>query len=246
LAGRTRIASNTGVTRYLQLYTMLSQALADGRIGPGSALPSEPELVREYHVSRTTVRRALARLENEDRIVRRRGSGTYARMAAPHETLRFDQSTLLADLRFLTSRTKSRLIDSERVPTPEFVRRHSPEFGSVALRVRSVREFNREPLMLAVGYVPERLSNKLNKRQLAKKALVMCLQEIGARPSSGEQLISAVGADSFAARHLKVDVSAPLLHTRQIVRDAQGRAVTLEEVYCRPERYEYRMQVEVR
>lgn len=246
MAARTRIAGNTGVTRYLQLYTMLSQALADGRIVPGSALPSEPELVREYHVSRTTVRRALARLEQEDRIVRRRGSGTYARMAEPRATLRFDQSTLLADLRFLASRTKGRLIDFERIPTPEFVRLQSPEFGNVTARIRSVREFNREPLMLAVGYVPERLTSGLKKRQLGKNPLVTCLQEMGARPSSGEQLITAVGADSFLARHLKVDVSAPLLHTRQIVRDAQGRALTHEEVYCRPERYECRMQVDVR
>lgn len=225
---------------------MLSQALSDGQIPPGSALPSEPDLVREYHVSRTTVRRALARLEQENRIVRRRGSGTYARTAEPLATYRCDHSTLLAGLRSLASQTKGRLIDIESIPTPELVRRYSPEFGTVALRVRYLREFNREPLMLAVGFVPERLTGKLNKRQLGTKALVTCLHEIGARPSTGEQLITAVGADSFLARHLKVDVSAPLLHTRQIVRDPQGRPVTHEELYCRPERYEYRMQVDVR
>ena len=68
-----------GVTRYLQVYTVLSQALADGDIGAGEALPSEPSLVRQYGVSRTTVRRALARLAAERCIVRRRGSGTFAR-----------------------------------------------------------------------------------------------------------------------------------------------------------------------
>ena len=63
-----------GVTRYLQVYTVLSQALAEGDISAGEALPSEPSLVRQYGVSRTTVRRALARLAAERCIVRRRGS----------------------------------------------------------------------------------------------------------------------------------------------------------------------------
>src|SRR5687767_2729686 len=110
---------------------MLSQALADGRINPGSALPSEPELVREYNVSRTTVRRALARLERENRIVRRRGSGTYARGNQARPMLRLEQGTLLADMRSLADQTTARVIDFERVPTPDFVRRQSSEFGPI-------------------------------------------------------------------------------------------------------------------
>jgi GntR family transcriptional regulator len=225
---------------------MLSQALANGTIVPGSALPSEPELVREYNVSRTTVRRALARLERENRIVRRRGSGTYARPSQTRPVLRLDQGTLLADMRSLASQTTARVIDFERVATPDFIKRQSPEFGSIALRVRCVREFQREPLLLTVGFVPERLSARLDRRQLGKKTLVTYLHELGARPARSEQLITAVAADAFVARHLKVDISAPLLLTRHIVSDARGRSVTHEESFCRPERYECRLQVEVR
>src|SRR3569833_921463 len=67
-----------GVTRYLQVYTVLSQALSEGDIAAGEALPSEPSLVRQYGVSRSTVHRTLARLAAERCIVRRRGSGTFA------------------------------------------------------------------------------------------------------------------------------------------------------------------------
>ena len=62
-----------GVARYYLLYEHLSGALNDGTIPAGAALPSEPDLVIRYKLSRTTVRRALARLEEEGRIVRRRG-----------------------------------------------------------------------------------------------------------------------------------------------------------------------------
>jgi GntR family transcriptional regulator len=246
LAVRTRIAGNIGVTRYLQLYTMLSQALTDGRIAAGSALPSEPELVREYQVSRTTVRRALARLENENRIVRRRGSGTYARTPKAEQTLHLKQSNVLADSKFLAQHTKGRLIDYQRITTPELVRRFSPELGETALRIRCVRDFEKVPLLLAVGYVPERLTGGLNKRTVGQKALVTCLHDLGARPSGGDQFISAIGADAFVAKHLKVDINSPLIHARLTLRDSQDRIVTHEEVFLRPERVELQTAMQVR
>jgi GntR family transcriptional regulator len=70
-------SSRGGVTRYLLLYTRLAQDLTDGLFEQDKPLPSEPQLVARFQVSRTTVRRALARLEKEGRIVRRRGSGTF-------------------------------------------------------------------------------------------------------------------------------------------------------------------------
>src|SRR5678816_311143 len=70
--------ADAGITRYLQLYSILSQSLADGEFKASRALPSEPDLVARYRVSRTTVRRALQLLEQEGRILRGRGSGTYA------------------------------------------------------------------------------------------------------------------------------------------------------------------------
>jgi GntR family transcriptional regulator len=57
-----------GVMRYFQIYTVLAQALAEASIAAGESLPSESALVRTYGVSRTTVRRALARLTAEGRI----------------------------------------------------------------------------------------------------------------------------------------------------------------------------------
>jgi DNA-binding GntR family transcriptional regulator len=73
--------SRVGVTRHLQIYALLMQELAAGGFKPKEALPSEPALVNRYGVSRTTVRRALARLEREGKILRKRGSGTFVRRA---------------------------------------------------------------------------------------------------------------------------------------------------------------------
>lgn len=60
--------------------------IAAGRYVAGARLPSEPQLVKQFGVSRPTVARALLDLQNEGLIERRAGSGTYVRGAVPERT----------------------------------------------------------------------------------------------------------------------------------------------------------------
>jgi DNA-binding GntR family transcriptional regulator len=65
--------------RYRQIADELRDAMATGRLTPGSALPSETELMAAHGVSRATVRRALLVLESDGLITTHRGRGRYVR-----------------------------------------------------------------------------------------------------------------------------------------------------------------------
>lgn len=70
-----------------------------GEWGPGDRLPSEPELARHRAVSRSSVRSAIAMLEEEGFVSRRHGSGTYVthRPALSNDLRRnFGVSSLIA------------------------------------------------------------------------------------------------------------------------------------------------------
>src|SRR5262249_3180026 len=110
--------SGRGVARYYQLYEFLSNALNDGTIPAGSVLPSEPELVTRYKLSRTTVRRALARLEAEGRIVRRRGSGTYARQSREPQRLYLNLDTFYTDVPTIVDQSSASILRFETAPVP--------------------------------------------------------------------------------------------------------------------------------
>jgi LacI family transcriptional regulator len=69
--------------KHRQVSHALRVAIVAGRYAPGARLPSEPQLVRQFGVSRPTVARALLDLHNEGLIERRAGSGTYVRGAPP-------------------------------------------------------------------------------------------------------------------------------------------------------------------
>lgn len=65
--------------RYRQIADELRDAMAEGRLTPGSVLPSETELIAAHGVSRATVRRALALLESKGLISTHPGKGRYVR-----------------------------------------------------------------------------------------------------------------------------------------------------------------------
>ena len=63
----------TGKAKYYTLMEALKEQILSGTIKPGQKLPSENELTREYALSRHTVRKALALLENEGYITAQHG-----------------------------------------------------------------------------------------------------------------------------------------------------------------------------
>jgi DNA-binding GntR family transcriptional regulator len=57
----------------------LRRQIHEGTLGPGALLPSEPELAREYNVSRQTARTALQALEREGLVIVRPRRGRVVR-----------------------------------------------------------------------------------------------------------------------------------------------------------------------
>lgn len=71
---------------YRQLADLLRQLIRSGNSSPGTILPSENQLIRDYGVGRVTVRNALALLRSEGLVTTRRGFGTQVR-GAPSRTV---------------------------------------------------------------------------------------------------------------------------------------------------------------
>src|SRR5437870_2469099 len=70
---------------YLQLRDALAERIAGGEWRPGSAIPNESDLAREFGVSAGTMRKALDLMEAERLLTRRQGRGTYVNDQASDE-----------------------------------------------------------------------------------------------------------------------------------------------------------------
>ncbi len=78
-----RIERDTPIPLHYQLQRLIRQQIESGTLRPGDQLPTEQELCREYQMSRTPVRQALAVLAQEGVIYRRAGVGTFVSERRP-------------------------------------------------------------------------------------------------------------------------------------------------------------------
>jgi GntR family transcriptional regulator len=225
--------ADSGITRYLQLYSILSQSLADGEYKSSRALPSEPDLVARYRVSRTTVRRALLLLEQEGRILRRRGSGTYAKTSRVHTSLGFDVQSLYGDAPAFGREPGTDIGQAIPTEVPTSLQAAHPELGGNAFGIQRTRSEHDEPYQVAITYVPDAVARRHGLRRGSAAAGLAKL----ARDVRGvEQVTTAVAADAVSAKELKVAIGSPLLRIRAALLNGAGELLAVDESLMRPDR----------
>jgi GntR family transcriptional regulator len=67
-----------------QVTAILSERIRTQEYLPGSRLPSESDLAREFRVSRASIRSALGKLASEGLVIRKQGDGPYVNARLEH------------------------------------------------------------------------------------------------------------------------------------------------------------------
>ena len=246
---------NTGMPlpKYHQVYLVLREQLHEGRFDAG--LPGELALMAQFGVARVTVRRALAQLSEEGLIERQPGRGTrpvragsspsagsaLAGRRAP-QTARL--TGLLENLVTMGLRTTVRVLGVQNLRAPDEVAqalRLPP--GAAVQKAERVRSTAEGPLSHLTTWVPEAMASGFGARELARKPILVLLEEAGVKVGRAEQTISARLADVDMARHLDVAVGSALLAVRRLIYDEHDRPVQWLHGLYRPDRYEYQMQL---
>lgn len=229
---------------YHQIYLILRGKIENGEFLPGALVSGEQDIQRQYNVSRITARRALDELAAAGLVERRRGSGTRVRDTAPSAPIRSSVEGLLENLLAMGLKTKVRLVSFGYAPAgPDVAAALERVPGATiqhAVRVRSVAQ---GPLSYLTTYVPEEIGRTFTRRDLASQPLLALMERGGIKVSGATQTVSATLADPVVAAALTVDVGAPLIEVRRIVRDQHGRPVEFIVALYRPDRYQVRMDL---
>jgi GntR family transcriptional regulator len=242
--GNTELASrrfDDGVARYYRLYELLSAALQDGTIPPESALPSEPQLCARHGISRTTVRRALDRLEREGRIVRRRGSGTYARPQRARPRLCVEVHALSEVPATYESRTVTTTLRFDTAPVPQALRAIVGEIGATAYLLERLLSGRGEPLSLTAAYLPEPIGRRLQRPIQRRASLITMLAGLGRPAAAVRYSVGAVPADADAARVLRVPLGSALVRVRAVLTGDAGELRAVTESLCRSDRLQLKI-----
>lgn len=167
---------------------------------PGSAAPSERDLVRHFGVARMTVRQALDALVGEGLLERHPGRGTFVARPRRHPT---GVSSFTEDMALKGIVAESRTLLAERMePTAELVAALRLRSGETVLHWRRLRMADGRPVCLSDAFLPEAVVPGL--LEVYPASLYDELASRGHRPTWAEDEVTARTATEDEAALLEI------------------------------------------
>jgi GntR family transcriptional regulator len=234
-----RIERSSPVPFYFQLSALLELEIVSGRWSPGSRLPSEPALGDHFGVSRTTVRQALGRLEQEGLVVKRKGQGTFVGESRVRSwMLQASAGFFLDELLRGGRQVTSRVLRAERTVLPRWAAdalELPPNSGGVVLeRVRAVDGL---VALYVVNHLPERLADAVLMLDHPTESLYERLStDYDTTVHGARRVLEAVTAGRDLADLLEVERGAALAFIDSVSWDSAFRPFDCYRAWVRTDR----------
>lgn len=229
---------STSVPKYLSIKEAILARILNGTWQPEALIPPEPELCREFAVSRITVRRAISDLVHEGKLRTVQGKGTF--VAAPKLQEHFVQRAfgIYADMENRGLQVTTIVLRQEIIPASfevaDRLNMHANDPVHILERIRSV---NNEKILVSTTYIPVHFCPELVNEDLSTGSLYHLLQtRYHLAIARGVRSLEAVAAGQWEARLLDVALSSPLLLLDSVAYLADGRVFEYSRALHRGDR----------
>jgi GntR family transcriptional regulator len=226
------VLARSPVPRYAQIADLLRQRIARGGWSAGMRVPSNEELMREFDVSRITVRQAVDVLARDGLLEARQGSGTFVTGEVRDDRwLRVETS--LADLAEVYRDTKPELLTLAEATVAPSLR---PDDGTPApayFFMKRVHAHQGRPYCVISIYLDERVFRKHPERFRTETVIPILTKMRNPAIAKARQTLTIGTAGLEVARHLGIASNAPVAEVRRVFNSADGTVIYLGEVTYR-------------
>ena len=242
-----RIDRGSPVPFYFQLAAVLEHEITSGRWEAGTRIASEPDLGTSFGVSRSVVRQALQRLEQEGLIVRRKGHGTFVAELQPRSWLLQSADGFFQDEVDRHGReVTSRILRLEIVPLPKWAADALGEpQDSPGVTMERLRWLDGQVALHVSDYLPERLADTVMGLQGdPSESLYERLRRLEqVEVYGGRRAVEAAAAGPKLAKLLEVEPESPLAFIESVLWDRELRPFHCFRSWLRTDRIRIDMQV---
>lgn len=234
------LASAGAMPLYLRFNESVRQAIELGVLSQGDFLPSERHFTEQLGISRITVRKALACLEQDGIIGRSRGYGTFIQTPLVQPKLAYS----LADVKgfsrevMLQGRKPDTMwISREKIPADStLANKLALNENTPVYKLKRIHFIDQRPMSVAVSYVvPEAITNVEDIGVSLYDYFRLNNVELGSLRSQ----VSAAMSDDETLQALQLKEPMPLLIIKQTLFDSQKKPIEYSESFCRSDMYEF-------
>lgn len=215
--------NGNGIPAYQRIQKVIRERIEAGELRTGDVVDSERELARIHSVSLMTARHALASLEREGIVERRRGSGTFVSAPKIHFNKLMSYTEQMAGRGMSAS---SKILFAKTIENEQEIsaRLALPPMSSL-VKIERLRMAAGEPFALETCYLSNEEFGDLVSAPLGRESLFAILRrDHNLEISHADEEVDATAADPATAELLGVARKFPLLRIRQVIFSTNGKA----------------------
>jgi GntR family transcriptional regulator len=228
---------------YQQLKRILVKGIESGT--EGDLLPSESELCKQYSVSRTVVRQALAELEADGLVHKVKGKGTYVTGRTLNTSFVQHSLGFYESMQRAGHAVRSKVLALRTEPSGvSMAKLVEIGLGEEVIRFDRVRSVDKRPVQVVRTVLPARLFPGLTDMDMTDRSLYQVLAEnYGIRPATGHRAIDATALSAEDAKHLRVQAGLPALRVESVTRNADGVLFEYYVAIYRGDNFKFELEV---
>lgn len=228
---------------YVTIANTIIDRIRNRELMPGTKIPSENEIIREYKVSNTTARKVLQEIESGGWAVKVRGKGTFVKdfvvERAATKILSFTKNMKEQGLEPSTQLIKKELLNHDVSIT---VSGKSYTVQKPVCKIQRLRFANKVPMMYETRYISMQYCPGITNFNLEGSLYEIYQQEYHLSITKIEQEISAVFLDKTSKSHFKVEKDVPGIKVDGITYCGKDMILEGEESIYRGDKYKFSVQ----
>jgi GntR family transcriptional regulator len=227
---------------YRQLADILMEAIHGGDYPPGSRIPSEPQLAKEYRIGRPTVRQAIDVLVRKGMLERRRGSGTYVRLPEQDVDLFSLAGTSSAFLKKGIAVAVELLQPVGRIQVEKDDR--NPFSGGAAFFLSRLNRVDGKPVLLEEIYLHPVLFKGIDGMDLRGRSLSQVVESrFYMRPTGGRQSFRIIWPDAARRAAMELADGKPVLEVHRYLNFKPADNAVFSVLICNTETFVFSQQI---
>jgi GntR family transcriptional regulator len=230
--------------KYIRIRDWLLDRILSTGLAQGDKLPSEHDLIRQFDVSRVTVRQALESLRTEGIIESHHGKGWFLRRVCAVQNL----GRLLGFGEMLAPmgvRVRSEVLDLTECAAPDAV---TAAFGlppgSPLVRIARLRIAGARVMSYDLSFFPLEVGRRLRNLDLARQDIFVLIERtLGIPLGFADVTLEMAPAEAEPAERLHIAPATPIFKMTRLTYDSRGFPIDFEYVYGLPESHVFKVRV---